>query len=40
MNKIDHVVKNKDGALNGKAKQYSDRIFDEYVQSSGKYLGS
>ena len=38
MSKDDHDVKNKDGALNSKAKQYSDSGSDEYVKLSGKYL--
>ena len=38
MSKDDHVDKNKDDALNNKAKQYSDRNSDEDVKLSGKYL--
>ena len=38
MSKDDHVDKNKDGALNSKAKQYSDSNSDEDVKLSGKYL--
>ena len=39
MSKDDHVVENKDGAPNRKAKQYFGSISDEDVQLSGKYLG-
>ena len=38
MSKDDHVDKNKDDALNNKAKQYSDRNSDEDVKLSVKYL--
>ena len=38
MSKDDHVVRNKDGALNSKAKQYSDSSSDEDVKLSSKYL--
>ena len=36
MSKDDHVDKNKDGALNSKAKQYSDSSSDEDVKLSVK----
>ena len=39
MSNDDHVVENKDGAPNRKAKQYFGSISDEDVQLSGKYLG-
>ena len=38
MNKDDDVDKNKDGALNSKAKQYFDSSSDEDVKLSAKYL--
>ena len=37
-NKDDDLDKNKDGALNSEAKQYSDSSSDEDVKLSGKYL--
>ena len=39
MSNGDYVVKNKDGALNSKAKKYSDSSSDEDVKLPGKCSG-